>query len=246
MCRVARFYSPGDESPLSSGRKAPHGSQSDKPRPRSPLAMAHFDYKVELEGRIREEGSMPDAGDAFELLAAHRINAAIEQGEFDNLPGEGKPLNQTDDYSNIEHKLLKNANVLPDWVELGKEVRLESKKLRKRIANIIGRATGFSNGDDDLIQGSATRFSNGDDEIIADITQGSATRFSNSEDHLASRRMKVKASHVWKTHESDLWKAITQLNRMAAQHNNKAPSALFHIAPLCIERELNVGVEHIK
>jgi hypothetical protein len=202
--------------------------------------MAHLDYKLELEERIREEGSMPDAGDAFELLAAHRINAAIKQGEFDHFPGEGKPLNQTDDYSNIEHKVLKNANVLPDLVELGKQVRLESEKLRQRIADIIGSANVFSNVDDDLIQGSATRFSNGDEERIADITQGSttrfsngddermadstqgnATRFANGEDDLASRRLKVKASHVWKTHESDLRKAITQLNRTDAQHKQQ-------------------------
>eukprot|EP00959_Pyramimonas_sp_CCMP1952_P018881 399124-Pyramimonas_sp.AAC.1 len=106
------------------------------PRPRSPLAMAYFDHMEELEEQLREEGTVHTES-AFELLAAHRINAAIEKGEFENLPGTGKPLNQTEDYSHIEYKILKNANCAPEWIELGKEVQVISETLRRRITDIL-------------------------------------------------------------------------------------------------------------
>ena len=59
-----------------------------RPRPRSPLAMAAFDYQEEVAERIREEGTMPDTEAAFEILANHRIREAMAAGEFDNLKGK--------------------------------------------------------------------------------------------------------------------------------------------------------------
>lgn len=50
--------------------------------------MAHFDYQLELEERIRDEGILPDAEAAFEILANHRIREAMAAGEFDSLPGK--------------------------------------------------------------------------------------------------------------------------------------------------------------
>ena len=44
------------EDGASAPRKA---AASSRPRPRSPLAMAAFDYQEEVVERIREEGTMP-------------------------------------------------------------------------------------------------------------------------------------------------------------------------------------------
>jgi len=61
-------------------------------------------------------------------LIEKRIKEAQERGEFDNLPGKGKPLNLEDDSNvpeelRIAYKILKNAGYLPPEIELKKEIR---------------------------------------------------------------------------------------------------------------------------
>ncbi|MCX8031190.1 MAG: DUF1992 domain-containing protein [Thermodesulfovibrionales bacterium] len=65
--------------------------------------------------------------DIFNLIAEKKIDEAIEQGEFENLSGAGKPLN-LDDNSFIPedlrmaYKVLKNSGFLPPELELKKEI----------------------------------------------------------------------------------------------------------------------------
>lgn len=69
--------------------------------------------------------------DIFQKIAEQRIRQAMEDGEFDNLPGKGQPLQLEDDSHipediRIPYKILKNANCLPPELELKKEIlRLE-------------------------------------------------------------------------------------------------------------------------
>lgn len=63
----------------------------------------------------------------FEILAERRILEAMERGEFDHLPGVGKPLRLDDDSMvpgdlRIAYKVLKNAGCLPPELELRKEI----------------------------------------------------------------------------------------------------------------------------
>lgn len=65
---------------------------------------------------------------AYQKIIEKRIKEAQENGEFDNLPGEGKPLALEDESRipedlRLSHKILKNANCLPPEVELKKEIR---------------------------------------------------------------------------------------------------------------------------
>ena len=65
--------------------------------------------------------------DFFERIAENRILEAIEAGLFDNLPGQGQPLNLEDDSFippelRLAYKILKNADCLPPELELRKEV----------------------------------------------------------------------------------------------------------------------------
>ena len=63
----------------------------------------------------------------FEKIIEERIQQSIKKGEFDNLPGAGKPLN-LEDFSNVPeelrmaYKILKNADCLPPEIELKKEI----------------------------------------------------------------------------------------------------------------------------
>ncbi len=76
--------------------------------------------------------------DIVEKIAEERIRAAIERGEFDDLPGAGRPL-VLEDFSAVpEHlragyKLLKNAGFVPPEVELKREIsQLEQAAARAR------------------------------------------------------------------------------------------------------------------
>lgn len=62
----------------------------------------------------------------FEQIVERRIREAIELGQFDRLPGMGRPLELEDEGPDhdewLANKVLKNAGCLPPWVEIGKEI----------------------------------------------------------------------------------------------------------------------------
>lgn len=63
----------------------------------------------------------------FAMLAEERIREAQDRGDFDNLPGQGRPL-QLDDDSHVPeelrmaYKLLRNGGYLPPEIEERKEI----------------------------------------------------------------------------------------------------------------------------
>ncbi len=63
----------------------------------------------------------------FARIAEAKIQDGIERGDFDGLPGRGRPL-QLDDMSGVPshlrlgYKILRNAGVVPPEVELRREV----------------------------------------------------------------------------------------------------------------------------
>lgn len=65
--------------------------------------------------------------DPLVLIAEEKIREAMARGEFDNLPGAGKPLALEDDSLvpedlRVAYKILKNAGCLPPEIELRKEI----------------------------------------------------------------------------------------------------------------------------
>jgi len=75
-----------------------------------------------LTGRL-----MGNIFEAFDKIAEKKIREAMDNGEFDNLPGSGKPLELEDDRHlpqdiRLAHKILKNADCLPPELELRKEI----------------------------------------------------------------------------------------------------------------------------
>ena len=66
--------------------------------------------------------------EAYRKIIEEKIKEAQERGEFDNLPGKGKPLDLEDESRipeelRLSHKILKNANCLPPELELRREIR---------------------------------------------------------------------------------------------------------------------------
>jgi len=63
----------------------------------------------------------------LERIAERKIQEAIDRGEFDNLNWKGKPLPEDDSPRlpndlRASYKILKNANVLPEEMQLRKEI----------------------------------------------------------------------------------------------------------------------------
>ncbi|GAB6127029.1 DnaJ family domain-containing protein [Humidesulfovibrio idahonensis] len=63
----------------------------------------------------------------IEQIAEERIKKALEQGEFDDLPGRGKPLDLDDDAHvppelKMAWRVLKNAGCLPPELEAEREI----------------------------------------------------------------------------------------------------------------------------
>jgi len=71
-----------------------------------------------------------------------KIKESIDNGEFDNLPGKGKPLNLKEDLQGLSpeirraYKLLKNAGYIDE--------ETEKKKKDLEIDDLITAATGKS------------------------------------------------------------------------------------------------------
>ena len=64
---------------------------------------------------------------AFEYLAEQRIREAMERGEFDDLPGLGKPLPDEDDAEvpaelRVAYRILKNSGFVPPEIDLRKDI----------------------------------------------------------------------------------------------------------------------------
>ena len=77
--------------------------------------------------------------------ADERIKEAIATGEFDNLPGKGKPLDLNAYFATPEHlrmgySILKSAGIIPEEMELLKQIEGLKKSLDSCTSEIDKRA----------------------------------------------------------------------------------------------------------
>ncbi|MFQ3567926.1 MAG: DUF1992 domain-containing protein [Aggregatilineales bacterium] len=78
------------------------------------------------------------------------IQEAMRKGEFANLPGAGKPLSlepdpHTPDHLKLAHKLLKDNDLAPDWIEQGKAVDARRAAFEERLRRATWRYHGALN-----------------------------------------------------------------------------------------------------
>ena len=71
---------------------------------------------------------------SIEKFVEEQVRRAIEAGEFDNLPGAGKPLDlrayfETPEDLRMAYSILKSNNFVPEEVELLKEIDALKKTL---------------------------------------------------------------------------------------------------------------------
>ena len=80
----------------------------------------------------------------LETIAENRILAAQDEGLFDNLPGQGKPLDLFDDSGvpedlRLTFKILKNAGCLPIEMEAQREIHNLQELLRAAVEESSAR-----------------------------------------------------------------------------------------------------------
>lgn len=93
---------------------------------------------MESHGHRQRE---PQSLEAWESWVDRLIVDAQKRGDFDNLPGHGKPLKLEDapfaGGLEVGFGILKNAGIAPYWIELEKELR----SLNAELEELKGRAS---------------------------------------------------------------------------------------------------------
>jgi hypothetical protein len=74
-------------------------------------------------------------------IAKQKIEEAIQSGEWNNLPNKGQKLNLDEDPNTPEHlrlgnKLLRDAKVLPDWMQHRKEAEHFVTRIQRQWQNM--------------------------------------------------------------------------------------------------------------
>ena len=85
---------------------------------------------------------------SFERIVEAIIQEAMERGEFDHLPGKGKPIDLTEYFETPEevrlaHSVLKNAGMTPREVDLLKDIaalkQIQASLLDEKKTQEIGK-----------------------------------------------------------------------------------------------------------
>jgi hypothetical protein len=81
----------------------------------------------------------------FQKNVDEKIKEAIARGEFDNLPGKGKPLDldaylATPEHLRIGYSILKSADIIPEEVELLKQIESLRKSLQSSTTQVEKKA----------------------------------------------------------------------------------------------------------
>ena len=74
-------------------------------------------------------------------LIDEQINDAMRKGHFADLPGQGKPLRLEDDshvpsHLRMAHKVLRDNDLVPDWMADGQEIDAARVKLMTAIQRV--------------------------------------------------------------------------------------------------------------
>ena len=98
----------------------------------------------------------------WESAIDQAIRKAIEEGEFKNLPGEGKPLDLSDDPNTpadlqLTYKIMHDNDIAPDWVAQGRELETKQTQWRARLKGVY--AAYQQSGNETIWQSDWTKFS---------------------------------------------------------------------------------------
>ena len=94
---------------------------------------------VEIHKKRHLSGKKPNITHTLERLADDFIREGMARGDFENLKGQGQPIKRTIDNMALDNttqklnKILINSGLTPEWITLGKEIRDDIDKLKKKL-----------------------------------------------------------------------------------------------------------------
>ncbi|XP_004304326.1 PREDICTED: dnaJ homolog subfamily C member 28 [Fragaria vesca subsp. vesca] len=139
LTAIAAGHGGSESRRLSSSR-----SKSEKPEKKKPLdrlstiidAVNERKLPPELRGQRNTVRSETDIINVVE----QRIWHSMEEGQFENLPGKGKPLDlssnsnpHADPADDTLYRILSKNGCAPRWVELNKEIRTQAAEWRRAM-----------------------------------------------------------------------------------------------------------------
>ena len=76
----------------------------------------------------------------WETVVDTAIRKAMEAGEFNNLPGEGRPLDLSTDANvssemQLAYKIMKQNGIAPDWIVEAKTLTAKTDSWQSRLTN---------------------------------------------------------------------------------------------------------------
>ncbi len=103
--------------------------------------LRQIDEKItehQLPPEVKETAARLPGEEARQMLVEERIQKAMAEGAFDNLVGQGKPLDlkknpYLDPSAELAFDLLQNNGLAPEWIERDKEIRRDRDLARRQL-----------------------------------------------------------------------------------------------------------------
>jgi DnaJ family protein C protein 28 len=84
-----------------------------------------------------EENRKKKPGQSWSDFVEQQIRDAMDRGEFDNLPGKGRPQNLSpysgDPSLEMANKIVRDAGFVPAWLELEQEIDREQREADEAV-----------------------------------------------------------------------------------------------------------------
>ena len=198
------------------GARRPRPAEPDSAEARVQKAReraAHYKTGESRQGAqaVNQEAEQPERSmEEWRDIVSRRIEDAMQQGAFDNLPGRGKPLDLRRDPfvpedQQMAFRLLHNNDLVPAWIGDRKEVLQTIDALRADIRRVALQL-----------------------RTEWDAHQATET----------SKNRNAKNRQVWERYVSR-WEAdIAQLNHRILSLNLKQPAAHLEVFKVLLDEEL--------
>lgn len=135
----------------------------------------------------------------YDSLIDQQIQEAYERGEFNNLPGTGKPLRFDEERFvppdlRLAYKIMKDHEVLPPWIAEGQEIDALLERMQKRLHR-------------------------------AQRSHQQMQQSLGQRRDINSVRRRLDADDEWKMAQAEFLRGIEELNRRILAFNLKVPAS---------------------
>ena len=112
--------------------------------------MSDRSIEEEIMIKAQQNRKLAKYMSSTEQLVEDQIQKARERGDFDNLEGEGKPIDLSENpYEpadlRMAYRILKNNDFTPYWIQLGKDIDADTVKIWKEVEQFKSYTINFIN-----------------------------------------------------------------------------------------------------